>query len=83
MSITLENIDLIRERTGVSYREAKAALERNEGNVIDTLIELEDKSKSSTNWTEEFSVRSTEVMDKVKELIREGNVNKIRIKHEG
>ncbi|MBP2664602.1 MAG: hypothetical protein H6Q71_2550, partial [Firmicutes bacterium] len=33
--------------------------------------------------TEEFSVRSTEVMDKVKELIREGNVNKIRIKHEG
>lgn len=84
MDITLENIDLIRERTGVSYREAKEALERNNGNVIDTLIELEEKSKSNTtNWTEEFSVRSTEVMDKVKELIREGNVNKIRIKHEG
>ncbi|WP_245867685.1 hypothetical protein SPSIL_026680 [Sporomusa silvacetica DSM 10669] len=84
MDITLENIDLIRERTGVSYREAKEALERNDGNVIETLIELEDnKSKSSTNWTEEFSVRSTEVIDKVKELIREGNVNKIRVKHEG
>jgi Transcription factor homologous to NACalpha-BTF3 len=83
MDITLEKIDLIRERTGVSYREAKEALERNEGNVIDTLIELEDKTKTGTNWTEEFSVRSTEVIDKVKELIREGNVNKIRIKHEG
>ncbi|CQR73929.1 hypothetical protein SOV_20350 [Sporomusa ovata DSM 2662] len=83
MDITLENIDLIRERTGVSYREAKEALERNDGHVIDTLIELEDKSKSSTKWTEEFSVRSTEVIDKVKELIREGNVNKIRVKHEG
>jgi hypothetical protein len=83
MEITLENIDLIRERTGISYREAKEALERNDGNIIDTLIELEDKNKSSTKWTEEFSVRSAEVVDKVKELIREGNVNKIRIKHEG
>ncbi|SMC94063.1 DUF4342 domain-containing protein [Sporomusa malonica] len=83
MDISLEKIDSIRERTGVSYREAKEALERNDGNVIDTLIELEDKTKNSTNWTEEFSVRSTEVIDKVKELIREGNVNKIRIKHEG
>ena len=83
MNITLENIDLIRERTGASYREAKEALERNDGNVIDTLIELEDKSKSGSKWTEEFSVRSTEVIDKVKELIHEGNVNKIRIKHDG
>lgn len=83
MDITLEKIDMIRERTGVSYREAKEALERNAGDVISTLIELEDKSKTSSNWTEEFSVRSTEVMDKVKELIREGNVNKIRVKHDG
>ena len=83
MDNDLEKIDLIRERTGVTYREAKEALERNQGNVIDTLIELEDKSKTSTKWTEEFSVRSTEVIDKVKELIKEGNVNKIRIKHEG
>ena len=82
MDITLENIDLIRERTGVSYREAKEALERNDGKVIETLIELEDKNNSGTKWTEEFSVRSAEVMDKVKELIREGNVNKIRIKHD-
>lgn len=79
--ITLEKIDLIRERTGVSYREAKEALERNEGNVIDTLIELEG-SKTQNSWTEEFSVRSTEVIDKVKEIIHEGNVTKIRVKHD-
>ncbi|SCM80256.1 conserved hypothetical protein [uncultured Sporomusa sp.] len=83
MDITLEKIDLIRERTSVSYREAKEALERNQGNVIDTLIELEGLTKTDGKWTEEFSVRSTEVIDKVKELIREGNVNKIRVKHEG
>ncbi|EAX48230.1 transcriptional regulator, Fis family [Thermosinus carboxydivorans Nor1] len=65
MEITLEKIDIIRERTGVSYREAKEVLERNGGNVIEALIELE--SKKENTWAEEFSVRSAEVIDKVKE----------------
>lgn len=81
--ISLEKLDSIRARTGVSYRKAKEALERNNGNVIEAIIELEEtKPASSYNWTEEFSVRSTEVIDKVKELIREGNINKIRVKHD-
>ncbi|MEN6413336.1 MAG: DUF4342 domain-containing protein [Veillonellales bacterium] len=79
--ITLAKIDILRERTGLSYREAKEALERNQGDVIEALIELE--SNKQTRWTEEFSVRSNEVIDKVKELFHKGNVNKIRIKHEG
>lgn len=79
--ITLEKIDIVRGRTGISYREAKEALERNRGNLLDTLIELEDKKQ--TKWTEGFSVRSGEVIDKVKELLHEGNVNKISIKSEG
>lgn len=79
--ITLEKIDIVRGRTGISYREAKEALERNQGNLLDTLIELEDKKQ--TKWTEGFSVRSGEVIDKVKELLHEGNVNKISIKSEG
>jgi len=79
--VTLEMIDIVRERTGASYREAKEILERHQGNVIETLIELE--SKKETRWTEEFSVRSNEVLDKVKQLIREGNVSRIRVKSEG
>jgi hypothetical protein len=79
--ITLEKIDIIRGRTGLSYREAKEALERNQGILLDTLIELDEKKE--TNWTEGFSVRSGEVIDKVKALIHEGNVNKISIKSEG
>ncbi|QJW49052.1 DUF4342 domain-containing protein [bacterium BFN5] len=79
--ITLEKIDIVRERIGVSYREAKEILEKNNGNVIEALIDAENKKQN--NWTEEFSVRSNEVMDKVKELIHEGNVNRIRIKNEG
>jgi len=79
--ITLEKIDIIRDRTGVSYREAKEALEKSKGNVLEALIELDEKQ--DTNWTEEFSVRSGDVIDKVKGLIYEGNVNKISVKSEG
>lgn len=79
--ITLEKIDMIRERTGVSYREAKEALERSRGNVLEALIELDEKK--DTKWTEEISVRSSEVIEKVKGLIHEGNVNKISVKHDG
>lgn len=79
--ISLEKIDIIRERTGVSYREAKEALEKSGGNVVEALIEMEGK-KQGSGWTEEFSVRSGEVVDRVKELIREGNVTKIRVKQE-
>ena len=50
--ITLEKIDIIRERTGVSYREGKAVLERTGGNIIEALIELESVKQAS--WTEEF-----------------------------
>lgn len=79
--ITLEKIDIIRERTGVTYREAKDALERAGGNVLEALVELEDKKPGG--WTEEFSVKSGEVMDKVKEFIHQGNVTKIRVKQDG
>jgi soluble cytochrome b562 len=85
--ITLEKIDIIRGRTGISYREAKEALERNQGILLDTLIELDEtketKETKETNWTEGFSVRSGEVIDKVKALLHEGNVNRISIKSEG
>jgi len=79
--ITLEKLDIIRERAGVTYREAREALERAEGKVIDALVDLEGRKPGG--WTEEFSVRSGEVIDKVKELVRQGNVTKIRIKQNG
>ncbi|MDR3565185.1 MAG: DUF4342 domain-containing protein [Negativicutes bacterium] len=79
--ITLEKIDLVRERAGVTYREARDILAQTGGNVIEAIIELEGKKHNK--WTEEFSVKSGEVIDKVKDLVREGNVSKIRVKHDG
>ncbi|SNX55254.1 DUF4342 domain-containing protein [Thermoanaerobacterium sp. RBIITD] len=77
MNEELEKIDQIVARAGVSYKEAKEALEKSNGNVVDALIYLEDNKK---NWTENISVAGSEVIDKVKEIVKKGNVTKIRIK---
>ncbi len=79
MTITIEKIDAIRERTGVSYKEAKEALEACNGEVVDALIYLEEGQKQG-KWTETISVAGSEAVDKVKELIKQGNVTKIRVK---
>ena len=70
MEITLESIDAVRERTGASYSEAKEALEKSGGSVVDAIVLLENKSGAKTE----------EVLDKIKALVKEGNVNKIRVK---
>lgn len=45
MEITLEQIDLIRKRANVSYKEAKEALEKFNGNIVETLSFLEEQNK--------------------------------------
>jgi len=86
MEITLEKIDLVKERTGVTYKQAKEALEAANGDVVDAIIAIEEESEGccccgdGESWTENISARGTEVMDKVKDLIKTGNVNRIRIK---
>ena len=42
MEITLEKIELVKDRTGVSYREAKSALEEANGSVVDAIILIEE-----------------------------------------
>lgn len=74
--ISLEKIDLLRERTKASYSEAKEALIRAEGNVVDALIYLEENKRQEKK---EFTNKK-EFMDMLKKLIKKGNVNRIRIK---
>ncbi|MDI6603639.1 DUF4342 domain-containing protein [Aceticella autotrophica] len=77
MNEELEKIDMIIERTGVSYKEAREALNECNGNVVDALVYLEENKKS---WTENISVAGSEVLDKIKDIVKKGNVTKIRIK---
>ncbi|MDF2839237.1 MAG: ubiquitin-associated- protein [Clostridia bacterium] len=82
MDISLEKIDIIRDRTGVSYKEAKEALEAASGNVVDALINIEDAG--SKKWgetvTESISVKGSEAMDKLKSILNTGNVSRIKVK---
>ncbi len=78
--ITLEKIDLVRERTGISYARARDALVAAGGDVVEALIALEEESPTTAQWQERITVTGRELVDKVKELIHEGNVRRIVIK---
>jgi len=75
--ITLEKIDIIRERTGASYTEAKEALEATDGNVVDALIYLEKEKKSTLD---DISTSKEELFAWLKDIVQKGNVNRIKIK---
>ncbi|MGI6752549.1 MAG: DUF4342 domain-containing protein [Anaerovoracaceae bacterium] len=78
MEITLEKIELVKDRTGVSYKEAKEALEASGGSVVDAIISIEEsidiKAKSKVGE------QGSQLMEKIKEAIRKGNVSKIIVK---
>ncbi|MFO8060330.1 MAG: DUF4342 domain-containing protein [Bacillota bacterium] len=78
----LEKIDAVRERTGVSYRRAREALERTDGDVIEALIYLEDGS-AEHSWAEQIQVKGNDLIQSVRSLIREGNVRRIIIRQDG
>ncbi|MFP4201225.1 MAG: DUF4342 domain-containing protein [Bacillota bacterium] len=76
----LEKVDEIRRRTGVGYREAREALARADGDLLQALIYLED-SDGGDRWAERIQVSGSELVDKVRELIREGNVRRVKVRH--
>ncbi len=45
MSITLEQIDLLKKRARVSYKEAKEVLEKCDGDIVEALAYLEENKK--------------------------------------
>ncbi|MGI6097337.1 MAG: DUF4342 domain-containing protein [Dethiobacteria bacterium] len=49
MTITLDLIDKVRERAGVSYTQARYALEKVGGNPVDALVLLEEEKNDHIN----------------------------------
>ena len=77
MEITLEKIELVKDRTGVGYKEAKEALEQTEGSVVDAIILIEETIDEDSKEAEK---KNLQIMDAIKEAVHKGNVNKIVIK---
>lgn len=80
--ITLEKIDIIRERANISYAEAKDALVTCNGDLVETLIYLENQFEASRiNKVNEFYTTKEEFKNWLKDTIRKGNVSRIKIKN--
>lgn len=75
--ITLEKIDIIRERTGVTYQEAKEALEKCDCNVVDALIYIESNKR---NIKDDLYTTKEEFVTWLKDLIQKGNITRIKIR---
>lgn len=80
MDEMLRKIDQIRERVGVSYTEAKDALEKNGGNVVDAIIFLERQTNSRTAQTIE---QGKNAWQEVKGAVEKSRGTKIRVVKEG
>ena len=76
MEINQKDIDTIVEKTGCSHEEARAALEKFDGDVIDAVMEIE-KNKASNNE------RMNELIEKIKNAVKKGNVTKIQVTKDG
>lgn len=83
----LEKIDLIRDRLGVSYKEAREALEKAGGDPVEALVLLEEELELETEperlkerWTRQFQGKSEEVLDRLRTVMEKGTATRIRIK---
>ena len=82
MEITLEKIELVKDRTGVTYAEAKEALEAAEGSVVDAIIAIEETVNSGQKGRG-FGKKGEAHFDSIKKLIKKGNVARIQVKRDG
>ncbi|MCY6482861.1 DUF4342 domain-containing protein [Clostridium aestuarii] len=73
MAISLQQIDLLRERAHVGYKEAKEALEKCNGEMVEALIYLEGAKKTKEKCSSQF-------FSKMKKIIRKGNLTRVVIK---
>ncbi len=78
MSIKLEAIDELRKRANVNYEDAKVALEKCNGDMVEALIYLERQNKTNGYKPSENSEHN--FWHGVKKLIKKGNKIKFIIK---
>ena len=80
MEITLEKIELVKDRTGASYKEAKEALEACDGSVVDAIISIEETINSDFEGITSENFKDSTAYKKMQELVDKGNMSRIVIK---
>ena len=80
MDINLEKIELVKDRTGATYAEAKEALEKADGSVVDAIIDLEEKMNKEHDAVDGGSLKDSPIFAKMKEIVEKGNVTRILVR---
>jgi NACalpha-BTF3-like transcription factor len=70
MKITLEMVDQVIDRTGANYQEAKEALIKCDGDVLEAIVLLDSREKVDEEHV---------IIKKIKELIEKGKISRILI----
>jgi len=70
MTISLNQIDELRERTGVNYTDAKEALESCNGDMLEAIVYLEKNKKSKASRP---ASTGPSFSDKISALLRKGS----------
>ncbi|WP_051204710.1 DUF4342 domain-containing protein [Butyrivibrio sp. VCD2006] len=73
MNITLEAIEKVMELTGVEYKAAKEALEQTNGDVDEAVKLIRPETK-------DIGEDVKNLIDRLKKIVEEGNVDRIQIK---
>lgn len=82
MDELLKKIDEIRDRINVSYSEAKEALEKNGGSVVDAIISLEKRDFPKEN-IEKAKNAWQDMKHEVKGVVEKTKTSKIRVMKDG
>lgn len=85
MNFSINDVDQVIERTNCSYKEAKEALLHSDGDVVDAIIYLENKDRSSfgsffRSFSEDSERTADSIVEKIKEAIKLGNVTRIELR---
>lgn len=78
MDDLLKKIDEVVKRTNCTYENAKLALEKNNGDVLEAIIYIEQNKKSDND--SEMKKKGEEILNEIKRIIEMGNVTKLTIK---
>lgn len=74
--ITVEQIDAVRKRANVGYKEAKEVLEKFDGDIVSALLYLEEEDKTVS----EFKRETDKYYRKGKSVIKKLNTTRLKIK---
>jgi len=72
----LAKIDTLRERTDLSYAEAKRLLTETNWDVVEALVLAEEENKDSTSA---WMVKGSELLEAIRHIVRRGNASRIRV----